>query len=481
MTDTHPQVAGTDAVVVGAGPNGLAAAIALARAGKSVTVYEANETLGGGCRSAELTLPGFLHDTCAAIHPLAPASPFLRTLPLHEYGLEWIQPPIALAHPFDDGTAAAFTRSIDETAASLGIDEGAWTRVFEPLVKDFDLLLEPLLGPFRIPKHPIALARFGIPALLPATTFARHAFRGDHARGIFTGMAAHAMLDLRRPVTAAFGLVLALVGHGVGWPIPRGGSQQITDALVAYLESLGGRIVPGTRVASLEIAGDADAVLFDTTPRQFLHIAGDEVPSRYRRTLEHYRYGAGVFKIDWALDGPVPWTAPACRQAGTVHLGPTMEEIVAAERDVVQGRHPEQPFVLLAQQSLFDDTRAPDGKHTLWGYCHVPHGSTVDMTDRIEAQIERFAPGFRDRIIARATRNAQEMQAWNANFIGGDINAGMQDWRQLFTRPAPRLDPYSTPNPRLYFCSSSTPPGGGVHGMSGYHGAQSALRRAWKR
>ncbi len=480
MTDVPLHVADTDAVVVGSGPNGLAAAIALAQAGKTVTVYEANETIGGGCRSAELTLPGFLHDTCAAIHPLAPASPFLSTLPLHEYGLEWIQPPIALAHPFDDGTAAAFTQSIDETAATLGIDEGAWKRVFEPLVNDFDLLLDPLLGPFRLPKHPIALARFGIPALLPSGLFAKRAFRGDPARGLFAGMAAHAMLDLSRPVTAAFGMVLGLVGHAVGWPIPRGGSQEITNALAAYLRSLGGTIVPGTRVTSLDIAGDANAVLFDVTPRQFLDIAGDEIPPGYRRTLEHYRYGAGVFKVDWALDGPVPWTAPECHQAGTVHLGPTMEEIVAAERDVVRGRHPEQPFVLLAQQSLFDDTRAPDGKHTLWGYCHVPHGSTVDMTDRIEAQIERFAPGFRDRIITRATKNAVEMQAWNANFIGGDINAGMQDWRQLFTRPAPRIDPYSTPNPRLTFCSASTPPGGGVHGMSGYHGAQSALRRSFR-
>ncbi len=480
MTDVPLRIADTDAVVVGAGPNGLAAAIALAQAGKSVTVYEANETIGGGCRSAELTLPGFLHDTCAAIHPLAPASPFLSTLPLHEYGLEWIQPPIALAHPFDDGTAAAFTQSIDETAATLGIDEGAWKRNFEPLVNDFDLLLDPLLGPFRIPKHPIALARFGIPALLPSELFAKRAFRGDRARALFTGMAAHAMLDLSRPVTAAFGFVLGLVGHAVGWPIPRGGSQEITNALAAHLRSLGGPIVPGTRVASLDIAGDAKAVLFDVTPRQFLDIAGDEVPPGYRHTLEHYRYGGGVFKIDWALDGPVPWTAPECHQAGTIHLGPTMEEIVASERDVVQGKHPEQPFVLLAQQSLFDDTRAPDGKHTLWGYCHVPHGSTVDMTDRIEAQIERFAPGFRDRVIARSTKNAVDMQVWNANFIGGDINAGMQDWRQLFTRPAPRIDPYSTPNPRLTFCSSSTPPGGGVHGMSGYHGAQSALRRSFR-
>jgi phytoene dehydrogenase-like protein len=479
VTQMHQTNSSPDAVVVGSGPNGLAAAIALAQAGKSVQVFEANETIGGGCRSAELTLPGFIHDTCAAIHPLAPASPFFRTLPLHDFGLSWIQPPIALAHPFDDGTAATFTQSIEETASSLGEDGEAWSKVFTPLVKDFDLLLDALLGPFRLPRHPIALAKFGLPALLPMDRFVRARFKDKYARALFTGMAAHSMLDLSRPVTTAIGLVLGLVGHAVGWPIPKGGSQNISDALAAHLRSLGGTIQTGTRVTSLELAQGADAVLFNTTPRQFLEIAGDEVPAPYRRTLGNYRYGPGVFKIDWALDGPVPWTAEACTRAGTVHLGPTFEEIVAAEHDVTQGRHPERPYVLLAQQSLFDDTRAPEGKHTLWGYCHVPSGSTVDMTDRIEAQVERFAPGFRDRIIGRATKNAVEMEAWNANFVGGDINAGMQDWRQLFTRPAPRVDPYSTPNPRFYFASSSAPPGGGVHGMAGYHAAQSALKRAW--
>jgi phytoene dehydrogenase-like protein len=424
--------------------------------------------------------PGYLHDTCAAIHPLAPASPFFSTLPLESYGLKFIQPPLALAHPFDDGTAAVFTQSIDETAASLGEDGDAWSKIFSPLVKDFDLLLDPLLGPFRLPRHPIALAKFGLPALIPVDRFVRNRFNDKYARAMFTGMAAHAMLDLSRPVTAAFGLVLGLVGHAVGWPIPEGGSQRIPDALAAHLRSLGGTIHTGTRVTSLDIAEGADAVLFDTTPRQFLEIAGDQVPKPYRRTLHRYRYGPGVFKIDWALDGPVPWTAPQCARAGTVHLGATFEEIMTGEHEVTTGKHPERPFVLLAQQSLFDSTRSPDGKHTLWGYCHVPSGSTVDMTERIEAQIERFAPGFRDLVLSRSTKTAVEMEAWNANFIGGDINAGMQDWRQLFTRPAPRFDPYSTPNRRLYFCSSSTPPGGGVHGMPGYHGAQSALKRAWK-
>lgn len=479
MTDPIPETNNPDAVVIGAGPNGLAAAIALAQTGRSVKVFEANDTIGGGSRSAELTLPGFIHDTCAAIHPLAPASPFFRTLPLSSYGLSWIEPPLALAYPFDDGTAAAFTQSIDETAASLGEDGVAWSRVFSPLVRDFDLLLPSLLGPFRIPSHPIALAKFGLPALLSNDYFVRSRLKGKYARALFTGMSAHAMLDLTRPVTASFGLVLALVGHAVNWPIPVGGSQRIVDALAAHLQSLGGTIQTGTRVTSLDVAEGANAVLFDTTPREFLKIAGDEVPGPYQRTLRNYRHGPGVFKIDWALDGPVPWTAEECTRAGTVHLGPTYEEIMQAEHEVTTGKHPERPFVLLAQQSLFDSTRAPEGKHTLWGYCHVPSGSEVDMTDRIEAQIERFAPGFRDRIIHRATKNAVQMEAWNPNFIGGDINAGMQDWRQLFTRPAPRWDPYSTPNRRLYFCSSSTPPGGGVHGMPGYHGAQSALKRAW--
>lgn len=480
MTDAITPTNRPDAVVIGAGPNGLAAAIRLAQEGRSVEVFEANETIGGGCRSAELTLPGFVHDTCAAIHALAPASPFFKTLPLEDHGLEWVHPPIDLAHPLDDGTAVAFTQSIEDTAESIGAGGAAWSRVYEPLVKDIDKLLPSLLGPFKIPRHPIALAKFGLPALLPADRFARIFFNEERARALFMGMAAHAMLDLRRPVSAAFGLVLPLVGHASGWPMAEGGSQRLVDALAAHLTSLGGTIHTGTRVTSLDGFDDAKAVLFDTTPRQFLDIAGDEVPATYRRTLNRYRHGNGVFKVDWALDGPVPWTAEECRRAGTVHLGGTAEEIVAAEHEVVTGKHAERPYVLVAQQSLFDTTRSPEGKHTLWAYCHVPNGSTVDMTDHIEAQIERFAPGFRDRIISRATKDTAELQAWDANFIGGDINGGIQDWRQLFTRPAPRLDPYSTPNQRLYFCSSSTPPGGGVHGMAGYHGAESALKGAFK-
>lgn len=479
MTDTRAATDKPDAVVIGTGPNGLAAAITLAQADRSVHVLEANDTIGGGCRSAELTLPGFVHDICSAIHPMGQISPFFRSLPLASHGLSWIQPPVALAHPFDDGTAAILTQSIEETSASLGEDGHAWTEMFTPLVRDFKLLIDPLLGPFRLPRHPIALARFGRSAVLPADRFARDRFSGTQARALFAGIAAHSMLDLTRPVSAAFGLVLGLVGHVAGWSFPEGGAQSITNALVAHLQSLGGTIQTGTRVTSIDEADDATAILFDVTPAQFLAIAGDEVPDRYRRTLNHYRYGPGVFKVDWALDGPVPWTAPECTRAGTVHLGGTLKEIVTAERETASGKHPERPFVLLAQHTLFDKTRSPEGKHTLWGYCHVPNGSTVDMTDRIETQIERFAPGFRERIRARSTKTAIEMQETNANLIGGDINGGMQDWRQLFTRPAPRFDPYSTPNKRLYFCSASTPPGGGVHGMSGYHGAQSALKKAW--
>ncbi len=468
-----------DAVVVGSGPNGLAAAIELARAGRRVRVFEANSQTGGGCRSDELTLPGFVHDTCSAIHPLGVASPFFRTVPLAEHGLEWVDPPLALAHPFPDGSAAVLSTELDETLASVGEDGSAWREMFGPLIDDFDILIGPLLGPLRIPAHPVAMGRFGLLGLRPAVSLAGAKFSGEKARGLFAGMAAHSILDLHKPATAAFGLVLGMVGHVVGWPIPKGGSQQITNALVRELESLGGEIVTDTPVTSLDIAGDAGAVLFDTNPRQLRDIAGDALPEWYRRIIGHYRHGSGVFKLDWALDGPVPWTAPECARAGTVHLGPTIEDIAESERAASTGRIADRPFVILAQPSLFDRSRAPDGAHTLWGYCHVPNGATEDMTERIEAQIERFAPGFRNRVIARSTMSPADIQASNANYVGGDINAGAQDIRQLFTRPVPRYDPYSTPNPRLYICSASTPPGGGVHGMGGYHGARSALSRAW--
>jgi phytoene dehydrogenase-like protein len=467
-----------DAVIVGAGPNGLAAAIVLAQAGWSVLVREAEETIGGGSRTLELTLPGFHHDPCSAIHPLAVASPFLKSLPLKEHGLELIDPPLALAHPLDDGTAATLARSLSETAASLGPDGEAWTRLMQPLVDDFDCLIEDILGPLRIPRHPIALARFGLPGLRSAEGLIGSRFKEPRASALFAGIAAHSMLRLDQIATASFGLSLALFAHAVNWPIPRGGSQAIVDAMAAHLLSLGGEIQTCQPVESIAEFPGARAILFDVTPRQVVRLAGELLPGWYRSQLEHYRYGPGIFKIDYALSGPVQWTAEACARAGTVHLGGRFEEVVASEQQPSTGRNQERPFVIVAQQSLFDPTRAPEGKHTLWAYCHVPNGSTVDMTGAIERQIERFAPGFRDLILARATMAPAEVEAYNANYVGGDINGGAQDIRQLFTRPAVRWDPYSTPNERLYICSSSTPPGGGVHGMCGYHAAQSVVRRA---
>ncbi len=467
-----------DAVIVGAGPNGLSAAITLARAGRSVLVLEAKETVGGGCRSAELTLPGFIHDVCSAIHPLGLASPFMRGLPLEEHGLEWVQPSAPLAHPLDDGTAVVIERSVAATAteANLGRDAHAYRALMRPLVRDWPKIGLDLLGPLRFPRHPVALARFGLKALLPAELLARVVFKEERARAIFAGMAAHSMMPLERPPTASFGLVLGALAHLVGWPVARGGSQQIAGAMASYLRSLGGEIAVGQRVESLEDIPPARAILFDLTPRQIVQIAGERLPWGYRRQLGRYRYGPGVFKVDYALDGPVPWMAAGCLRASTVHLGGTLEEIAAAERAVWRSEHPEKPFVLLGQQSLFDGTRAPEGKHTVWAYCHVPHGSTFDMTGRVEAQIERFAPGFRNRVLARHAMAAADMQRYNPNYIGGDINGGVQDLRQLFTRPTISLVPYRTPAEGIYICSSSTPPGGGVHGMCGYHAARAVLR-----
>jgi phytoene dehydrogenase-like protein len=466
-----------DAVVVGSGPNGLAAAIVLARAGVSVRVLEAADTVGGGARSAELTLPGFVHDVCSAIHPLGVASPFFRTLPLAEHGVEWIEPPAALAHPFDDETAALLTRSADAAMPTLGEDDARWQRLFAPLARDAEPLLEDVLGPVHVPAHPIVLARFGVRAAPPATTLARMALRGEKARGLFAGLAAHSILRLDRPPSAAFGLMLGLLGHAVGWPLARGGSQRVSDALASYLRALGGEIETGRRVESLSELGDTRTVLLDVTPRGFLALAGDRLTGRYRRGLENYRYGPGVFKLDWALDGPIPWQAEECAQAATVHLGATLEEIAASELAPGQGRIAERPYVLLAQQSLFDPTRAPAGQHTAWAYCHVPNGSTVDMTERIEGQVERFAPGFRERILARSALGPADVERYNANYVGGDINAGAATLSQLFTRPVARVSPYTTPLPGVFLCSASTPPGGGVHGMCGYHAAQAALSR----
>ncbi len=464
-----------DAVVVGSGPNGLAAAIALQREGLSVLLLEGKDTLGGGLRSAALTLPGFTHDVCSAIHPLAATSPFLQTLPLREYGLDYIYPPVAAAHPFDDGTAAVLSGTVAETAARLGEDAEAYRKLLGPVTADWPLLAGDVLGPLQFPDHPFRMARFGLRALPPATVLAKF-FKTPAAKGLWAGMAAHSIQPLSHLTTSAIGLVLLAAAHLRGWPMPRGGSQAIADALVAYFRALGGKVETGVYVQNLAQLPSAHAVLFDITPRQLLQIAGHRFSSLYRWQLERYRYGMGVFKVDWALDGPVPFRADGCGQAGTVHLGNTLEEIAGSEKSTWDGGHPERPFVLLAQQSLFDPTRAPAGKHTAWAYCHVPHGSRVDMTDAIERQVERFAPGFRERILARHVMDTAGMEAYNPNYVGGDINGGVIDVGQLFTRPALRASPYRTSARGLYLCSSSTPPGGGVHGMCGYHAARTALR-----
>ena len=464
---------------MGAGPNGLAAAIELARAGLSVRVLEAADTVGGGARSAELTLPGFVHDVCSAIHPLGVASPFFRTLPLAEHGVEWIEPPAALAHPFDDGTAVLLERSPEAAAPDLGADDERWRRLFAPLVRDAEPLLEDLLGPLHVPAHPIALARFGARAAPPATTLARLSFRGEKARGVFAGLAAHSMLRLDRPPSAAFGLTLGLLAHAVGWPFPRGGSQRVSDALASYLRALGGEIETGRRVESIAELGDARAVLLDVTPRGLLDLAGDRLPDRYRRGLERYRYGPGVFKLDYALAEPVPWAAAVARRAGTVHLGPSMGEIGNALRAVRRGTAPDPPFLIAAQPSLADDTRAPDGRHVLWVYCHVPNGWAGDHTEAIEDQIERFAPGFRDIVLARTATGPTQLAARNPNLVGGDIAGGPSDGLHLIFRPTFSPVPYATPDPAVFLCSSATPPGPGVHGMCGYHAAMLALRRVF--
>jgi len=465
-----------DAVVVGSGPNGLAAAVELARNGRKVAVLEAEEKIGGGARSAEITLPGFVHDLGSAIHPLGYASPFFRQLPLEEHGLEWVHPPAPLAHPFDDGTAAVLERSVEATAASLGPDARAYERLMRGVAEDAPGLASYFVGSPRLIRHPLALAASAVRALRPARTLAEDAFKGEKARGLFAGNGAHSFLPLEKPPSALFGLVLGTLGHAFGWPFPKGGSQNIADALASYLVSLGGEVYTNSRVGSVEEVPRTRAVLFDVTPRQLLAIAGEHFTERYRRALKNYRYGPGVFKVDFALDGPIPWNAEECLRAGTVHLGGTLEDISAGEAAVWRDEHPERPFVLLAQQSLFDPTRAPEGKHTVWAYCHVPNGSTFDMTGRIEGQIERFAPGFRDRILAKAAQGPADLERQNANLVGGDINGGVADLRQLFTRPVLKPNPYSTPAKGLYICSSSAPPGGGVHGMSGYLAAKAALR-----
>ena len=467
---------GYDAVVVGSGPNGLAAAITLARAGLSVMLLERNSTIGGGARSAGLTLPGFVHDVCSAVHPLAAGSPFFKSLPLDKFGLNWIHAKIPLAHPLDDGSAACLYRDLDLTADSLGQDANSYRRVMKPLVRDWEKLVTEFLQPMlHLPKHPIALGRFGIAAIAPAKLLASLLFRTHQARALFAGIAAHSFLPLEALVSSAFGFVLGAAGHAVGWPIPRGGSQSISNALADYFRELGGKIETDECVERIDQLPNSRTTLFDTTVWQFNQIAGARLPSDYRQKLENFRHGPGIFKIDYALSEPIPWKAESCRNAGTIHLGGTVEEVASTERDVAHRKIPDRPFVLVAQQSLFDESRAPRGQHTLWAYCHVPFGCKTDMSEPIEKQIERFAPGFRDCIIARHKMGAADLEKSNPNLGGGDINGGAANLWQLVARPIFSPTPYRTPLRGIYLCSSSTPPGGGVHGMCGYHAARAAL------
>jgi phytoene dehydrogenase-like protein len=467
-----------DAVIIGSGPNGLAAAIAIARTGRKVTVFEAADTPGGGCRSAELTLPGFVHDVCSAVHPFAVVSPFFQSLPLSRFGLEWVTPATMLAHPFDDGPAACLYGSVDRTAEELGRDETAYRELFGPLVTSWPMIATSVLGPLRWPRHPIALARFGLLALQPATRIARRVFQGRQARALFAGIAAHGMLPLERAPTSGIALALAIAAHVGGWCLPRGGAQRLADALASYLRSVGGEIITGTAIRSVDELPPAKAVLCDLSPRPLLRIAGHRFPPRFRRALTRFRYGMGAFKVDWALNGPIPWADEACTRAGTVHVGGAFEDVAASERQTWTGGHPDRPFVLLSQPTLFDPSRAPEGGHVAWAYCHVPHGSDVDMLTRIEQQIERFASGFRDRVVARAVRGPADLERDNPNFVGGDIAAGACTLGQLFTRPTWRT--YSTPARGIYVCSASTPPGVGVHGMCGYFAAQRVLREVFR-
>jgi phytoene dehydrogenase-like protein len=471
----------TDAIVVGGGPNGLTAAIRLARAGHAVTVFEGRSTVGGGTRTADLTLPGFRHDVCSAIHPFGRISPAFREIGLERRGVRWVEPPAPLGHPLDDGTAVMLSRDVDATAATLGSDADAkaYRALMGSLVAGWDALQGDILAPFHVPLRPLralGLARFGLTAIGSAIRLGRR-FEGVRARALIGGAAAHSQISLTEPISAASALVMLTTAHVDGWPFPAGGSMAIADALAAEFSALGGVIATDRSISRVEDLPSHRVGLFDVTPRQLLAITGDRFQGRYRRALEHYRYGPGVFKLDLAIDGPIPWQASELLAAGTVHLGGTLEEIAQSEALVAHGRVPDQPFVLLAQQSLFDPSRAPAGQHTVWAYCHVPNGSDADMTEPILSQIERFAPGFRDRILAAATTTPTTLEAYDPNDVGGDITGGRMDLRQLFTRPAVRLDPYSTPDPAIYLCSASTPPGGGVHGMCGDLAARSAARR----
>jgi phytoene dehydrogenase-like protein len=464
-----------DAVIVGSGPNGLAAGIVLQQAGLTTLVLESKQTIGGGMRSAELTLPGYVHDICSAIHPFGVGSPFLSTLPLHEFGLEWVFPEAALAHPFDDGTAVLLKKSIAETAQQFAKGESAYQKLMQPIVENWNQVAPDFLGPLTFPKYPIKFAGFGLKAIQSAHSIAFRYLKDAYSRGYFAGLAGHSILPLHKTVSAGIALVLGALGHKIGWPFPKGGAQQLANAMGNYYQSLGGTLQTNFEVKAMADIPSAQAVLFDITPHQLLQFDGLNFPYLYRKQLENYRYGPGIFKVDWALHAPIPFKTKDCLKAATIHLGGTFEEIAAAEKMPWQGKHAEKPYVLLVHQTPFDTTRAPAGKHTAWAYCHVPNGSTKNMTEQIENQVERFAPGFKDTIAARHTMNTADVHQYNANYQGGDINGGTITLSQLFTRPAIRWSPYTTPVKGIYICSASTPPGGGVHGMCGYHAAQKVL------
>ena len=468
-----------DAVVVGSGPNGLAAAVTLARAKCSVLLIEANDVIGGSCTSAELTLPGFVHDVCSAIHPLAITSPFFRSLPLEQYGLHWIHPKIPLAHPLDNGHCALLHQSLAAQIEELGVDRNAWRRLMNPFVSNREKLLSDILQPpLHFPQHPLLLLRFGKSGLRSATHLAQRLFKSEETQALFAGLAAHSFLDLKKTASSAIGLVLAVLAHTVGWPMPEGGAGKITTALAQYFRDLGGKIITNHPIKNIDELPPAKVVFFDLTPRQVLRIAGHRLPVRYRKKLENYRYGPAAFKIDYALSAPVPWQNPNCYKAGTVHIGGTLAEMVEAESNIASGKMPKRPFVLFAQHSLFDQTRAPKGRHTGWAYCHIPHACDIDATELIESQIERFAPGFKDCVISRCARGPKLLEQRNANLVGGDINGGLADLRQLIARPVLAFNPYKTPLKNVFICSASTPPGGGVHGMAGHNAARSFLTAA---
>jgi phytoene dehydrogenase-like protein len=464
-----------DAVVVGGGPNGLAAAITLARAGRSVVLFEQSDRVGGGLRSAALTLPGVVHDVYSSVYPFGPASPFFRSLPLASLGIEWVHPPLPVAHPLDGTDAVAISRSVGETAAALGEDRLAYTGLFEPFADRWQALVEEVLQPLHVPRHPWLLARFGASALRSATGLATSRFRGARARALFAGLAAHSMLKLDARPSAAVGVLLGALAHGVGWPFVKGGASRLADALATTFTSLGGAIVTGQKISSIDALPPARSILFDLTPKQIVAIAGDRLSPRYRAALGQYRYGPGVFKVDWTLSDPIPWRAAVCGGAGTVHVGGSLDEVARAEAAAWNGHACERPFVLVTQPTVADSGRAPAGRHVAWAYCHVPSGAAIDMTARIESQIERYAPGFREAILARHSAGPQALERDNPNLVGGDIGGGALLLRQLFTRPTWRT--YRLPAAGLYICSSSTPPGGGVHAMCGYHAAEAVLRR----